>query len=113
MEINLGVVETSEGALQEQADIYAESWEAAQDRVRASMEAIYTDLINDEFFIDLSDGFSVLLDSLDAFIDGFGGVKMIIASVASVLMAAFAHKVPGAIENLKTNFSILFKGASA
>ena len=112
MEINLKIAGDSEGTLQEQADIYAESWEAAQNRVRASMESIYSDLINDEFFIDLSNGFASLIDSLDAFIDGFGGVKMIIASVASILMATFAHKVPGAIENLKANFSVLFKGAS-
>lgn len=111
MEQNLGFVEMSEGSLQEQQDIYEESWKAASDRVRASMESIYSDLLDDEFFIDLTNGFSSLIDSLDAFIDGFGGVKMIVTSVASILMATFAHKVPAALENLKANFNVVFKGA--
>jgi hypothetical protein len=77
------------------------------------MESIYSDLIDDEFFIDLTNGFSSLIDSLDAFIEGFGGVKMIVMSVASILMSTFAHKIPGALENLKANFNVVFKGASA
>ena len=113
MEQNLEFVGMSEGTLQEQADIYAESWEAASNRVRASMESIYSDLIDDSFFIDLTNGFAKLLNSLDAFIDGFGGVKMIVISVASILMSTFAHKIPGALENLKANFNVVFKGASA
>jgi TP901 family phage tail tape measure protein len=38
---NLSMAQNSEGALQEQADIYAESWEAARDRVTAAAETIY------------------------------------------------------------------------
>jgi len=38
---NRGIAEDSEGTLQEQADIYAESWEAASKRVKASAETIY------------------------------------------------------------------------
>ena len=43
----------SSGTLQEQADIYAQSWEAAQKRVKASLQSIYSDLIDDKFFIKL------------------------------------------------------------
>jgi hypothetical protein len=41
MMANLQTIEGSEGVLTAQADIYAESWEAARDRVRASAENIY------------------------------------------------------------------------
>jgi hypothetical protein len=41
MTANLNTAYGSTGALQEQADIYAESWEASRDRVRASLEGIY------------------------------------------------------------------------
>lgn len=50
---NVGVARNSEGTLNEQQEIYAEGWEAAQKRVKAAMETIYQDLINDEFFIDM------------------------------------------------------------
>jgi len=39
---NMAIAGDSEGALQDMADIYAESWEAASARAAASMEAIYS-----------------------------------------------------------------------
>ena len=50
---NIEVARGSEDALQEQADIYAESWEAASKRFKASLQSIYDDLLNDQFFIKL------------------------------------------------------------
>jgi hypothetical protein len=79
--------------LQEQADIYAESWEAAQDRVTASLEQIYQDLIDDSFFIDMANMFSGLLDSLNGFIDGLGGVKSILVAVGSFVLSGIADKI--------------------
>ena len=38
---NVKVAEEAEGTLNKQAETYAEGWEAASDRVRASMESIY------------------------------------------------------------------------
>jgi hypothetical protein len=42
---NLNIVMESEGALNEQADIYAESWRAAAHRVKAAAEGIYDSLL--------------------------------------------------------------------
>ena len=53
---NLEITQNSEGSLQKQADIYAESWEAARKRVQAAWQAIYQDLIDDKFFIALNNG---------------------------------------------------------
>jgi len=39
--------QNADGALQEQQEIYAESWEAASKRVKAAMEDIYGSLLND------------------------------------------------------------------
>ena len=111
-EQNVEYAKGSEGTLQEQADIYAESWEAAQDRVKASMQQIYSDLINDSFFIDMSDTFSGLLDSVDAFIDGVGGVKGILIGVSSLFLNSIAHKIEPALANLKHNFTVVFSTAS-
>ncbi len=109
---NVNLARGSEGALQEQADIYAESWEAASKRVKASAESIYGDLLNDKFFITMNNGLSGLLDSIDAFIDGFGGIGPLIAGIGSILLGMFAHKLPTAINNVKASFNILFKGAA-
>ena len=103
---NLGVAKDSSGTLQEQADIYAESWEAAQDRVRAAAENIYQSLLDDDFFIDLLNGLEKVLGAVGGLIDGFGGMKGVIMTISSVFMTSFAQKMPTVIENLKQNFMV-------
>ena len=111
MKENLETVKNSEGVLQDQADTYAESWAASSKRVKASLESIYTQLLDDDFFIDVNNGFSSLLDSVGAFIDGIGGVKTIIMYVSSLLLNSFANKIPGALSNLGHTFKVVFQTA--
>ena len=111
MEINLEVAKNSEGALQEQADIYAESWEAAQDRVRAAAEGIYQNIIDDEFFITLLNGFEKVIETIDGVIQGLGGMRGVITLVGSLFLTQFAQKMPEALSNLRQNFMV-FTGQS-
>jgi TP901 family phage tail tape measure protein len=90
MESNLGVANSAEGTLQEQADIYAESWEGARDRVKAAAEAIYSDLLNDDFFIDLTNGLEKVLTLFDHFLDAIGGAKGLIFGLSSILLNTFS-----------------------
>ena len=78
---NVDAAKNSEGTLSEQQDIYAEGWEAASKRVKAAAQDIYDSILNDEFFIDLLNGFEKVLDGLGGLIDGFGGLKGIAASI--------------------------------
>lgn len=110
MVANLNTVADSEGALQKQADIYAESWEAAEKKVQAAAEGIYQSLLDDDFFISLTNGFANVLNGIDAFIDGAGGIKTVLVSIASVLMTTFANKIPEAFDTLKYNLTFLTKG---
>lgn len=102
----------SEGTLQQQAEIYEESWAAARDRVRASLEDIYDSLINDNAIIKITDDISGATDALGAFIDGIGGMKGIVLSASSFFMASFANKITGALDNLKYNFTVFTQGAA-
>lgn len=104
MEENLATAANSSGDLQEQADIYAESWEAAQKRVKTALQAIYSDLVDDNFFIGLSDNFAKLLEVIDKVIKSMGGVKGVLASVGGIFLSLYASKMPAAIDNLKANF---------
>lgn len=109
---NLKTSMSSTGALQEQADTYAESWEAARDRVTASAEAIYDALLNDKFFINLNNMFSDLLDSINGFIDEIGGLKTIMVGTFGLLASYLGNKIQPMINNLRANFQVLFTGAS-
>lgn len=102
-EMNLVVAENSEGTLEEQQKIWAESWDAASKRVKASAEDLFNSLIDDKFFIDLSNIFADLLDGLDEFIDSIGGLKTLLPLVAGWMMKAFGPSMLNAITNLKTN----------
>lgn len=113
MQENLATANDASGTLNKQQEIYEESWKAASKRVKASMEAIYSQLLDDEFFIDITNGFASLIDSISAFIDSLGGVKTIIIGLGSIFLSSFADKIGPALKNIKDNFSVLFGSASA
>ena len=108
---NVGVAEQSTGTLDKQAEIYAESWEAAQKRVRAAAEGVYQDLIDDKFFISLNNGLADTISGLDAFIEKAGGLKTIIMALSGVILANFSNKIPEAIDKVRYNFDVLTKGS--
>lgn len=106
MESNLATSMGAEGTLDQQAQIYAESWEAAQDRVTAAAENIYAKLLDDDFFIGLLNGFEKVLDTLGGFIDGLGGLGGVVSLVTTIFMTSFAQKMPQVLENLRQNFMV-------
>lgn len=108
MKLNVEIAADSEGTLDEQASIYAESWEAASDRVRAAAETIYEKILDDDFFIDLLNGFEKLLGLLDKFIDSAGGLQGILFGVSSILLKTFSGKAAEGLENMVYNFKEFF-----
>ena len=96
---NLSTAYGSSGALEEQQQIYSESWEAARDRVTAALEDIYDSLLDDEFFIGLTDVFADLLEYIGNFIDSLGGMKGIISLLGVLITNIFGKEI-------KTAFSI-------
>ena len=99
MKENLMVAKGSEGELQKQADIYAESWKAAKDRVKASMQGIYDDLISDKFFIGLNNTLATALSGLDKFIDAIGGIPGVLGLVGIALTTVFKDQFGRVIED--------------
>ena len=99
METNLATAKGSSGTLQEQANIYAESWDAAKDRVRASAEAIYSSLINDKFFISLNNGFAGFLDQISNLIDGLGGLKGVLLTLTPIVTKLFRDQITSGLRN--------------
>ena len=96
---NLNTAYNAEGTLQEQADIYAESWEAAQKRVTASMEKVYSALIPEDFLIGFTSGTADVVDGIADIIDGMGGIKTILLLVSSIMLKQFG---PSLAEGIST-----------
>ena len=109
MTANLNTAYNATGTLQEQADIYAESWEAAKDRVTAAAEEIYNQLLNDEFFIDLNNGFAGFLNIISDTIDTLGGLPGVLTVASSLMIKMFGKDMAKAIDDWGYNIKLRSK----
>ena len=106
---NLAIAKGSEGTLEEQAEIYAESWEAARKRVLASAQGIYEEILNDDFFIDINNGFADMLDTIDHVIDKMGGVKGILLTLGTVFLSVYKNQIGESLKNAQYSIMNLTK----
>ena len=103
MQENLETVANASGTLDEQAQIYAESWEAARKRVQAAAEGIYQDLLKDDFFIWLTNGFGSVLEFIDKIIDSLGGLSGVLPGIAILVNKIFGDKIIAGAQTLAHN----------
>ena len=103
MQENLETVAKASGTLDEQAQIYAESWEAARKRVQAAAEGIYQDLLKDDFFIWLTNGFGSVLEFIDKIIDSLGGLSGVLPGIAILVNKIFGDKIIAGAQTLAHN----------
>ncbi len=104
---NITIAANSEGTLQEQADIYVQSWEGAKKRLQASLQGIYHDIIDDKTFISMTDNISKVVDGVNGLIKGLGGVRGILLTVANIFAIHYAKEMPRFLERIKENLFII------
>lgn len=97
---NLARAQSADGSLQEQANIYAEGWEAASKRVKASLETIYNNLLDDNFFINLTDGAADLLDVLNGIIKSLGGAKGLLLGISTIVLTKMRPEITKGIQDI-------------
>ena len=107
MKENLQTIKESGGALEEQANIYAEGWEAARKRVKASLEDIYDSLIDREGMTTLNNALADTLDILGDLIDGFGGLKGILLTISGFVATKMAKEMPAALTSIGNTLNII------
>lgn len=94
---NLATAENAEGSLQQQADIYAESWDAARKKVQASMEGLYDSILDDKFFITTTNAVAGLISMIQKFTDSLGGMKGVVAGLTALFTTVFKNKIANSI----------------
>lgn len=104
---NLMVAQGSEGALQEQADTYAESWEAAGKRAQAAAQGVYDSLLDDDVFIALADATTEFLSGLEQVIDTMGGLGGVAAIVANLMLKIYGDKAVNGLQSMAKNIRII------
>ena len=110
MKENLETAKGATGELQKQADIFAESWEAARKNVKASAEGIYDSLIKDEFWIDLTNGFAGFLKIIESAINSVGGLKGVLLGLAIILQKQFGERFRNGLRETAYQLSYLVGG---
>lgn len=100
----------AEGTLQEQADTYAKSWEAAQKRVKAAAQGIYDSLINDDFFIGMNDGIAGVLGMIEKLIDSMGGFSGVLSGLGMLAFKVFDKQIN---ESLQKSIQSMYSMSAA
>ena len=106
MMANLQTSYGSSGTLQEQSDIYAESWEAARDRVTAAAEAIYSSLLDEDFFIGFLNTLEGVLVTVDKVIDSVGGLSGVLSTLGVIATKVFSEQIAAGLRNMAYNLQM-------
>lgn len=106
MQNNLNTAFNSEGELNKQAEIYAESWEAASERTRASLEKLYSDLVPEEFLIDFTNTMGGFVDAVDGVVEGIGGLGPILIMTLSMVASKLMPQILQGGQNIVSNMAI-------
>lgn len=104
---NLARAQSADGSLQEQADIYAESWEAAGKRLRASLESVFTDIISDDFFIDLTNALTKIVNTIDWLINNLGGLKGLLATISTLVFKLMGNQIANKLRDVGDSLSMI------
>ena len=99
----------SAGTLQKQQEIYAESWEGASKRVKAAMEGIYQAVLDDSFFITLTNGFADILNVVGQLAEGLGGLKTILPLIGALMLKTFSSQISNSIGNISEKIALSTK----
>lgn len=100
---NVVTSQLAEGTLQQQADIYAKSWEAAQQRVKTASQGIYDTLISSDFFKGFNNAFAGILNQVNDLGKHLGTGGSLAGLMA--LTGYFAgDKIAGRLDNAAVNF---------
>lgn len=95
---NLDIAQNSAGSLQEQSEIFEESWRAAANRVKANLEDIYNSILDGDVFKDLLDGLATFLNLMDTVIDTSGGLPGILAMIGAIGTKVFKDQLANGIK---------------
>ena len=97
----------SRGTLEEQQKIYAESWEAASKRSKAALEDLYSSLINDKFFIQLTNTFTGITKEISNIIKSIGGLSGVLTGLGAILTNVFSQQLTDRLSMMGYNIKMM------
>lgn len=102
---NLATAYSAEGTLEKQQKIYEESWEAARNRLQASVETLYDELLKDDFFIWLTNALSDVVGLIDKIISSMGGLAGLLPGLILLMNKLWGDKIIKGISSAAYNMA--------
>ena len=99
-------VATAQGTLSDQNEIFKESWEGALKDAKLEWEELVMSLVNDDFIIDVIQGFSKVLDIIGDISENLGGFKSILLMIVTIFTAKLQPQLANAFLSMGQNFMI-------
>lgn len=97
---NLATAMNSEGTLEQMNSMYEEGLKAAQDRARASMETLYSSLIDEKVLIKFSNATATIADNIANVVNALGGLGGVAKTVGGLLLSVFSKKIGSQIKEI-------------
>ena len=110
---NVDYARNSEGTLNQQQRIFEESWQGASKRLKASWEGLYSEIIDDDFFIKMTDSVAELVDGVTDLVDALGGLKGILLQIAPIAMNLGQKTITGMISDVGYTAKMAVTGQGA
>ena len=97
---NLATAMNSEGTLEQMNSMYEEGLKAAQDRARASMETLYSALLDDKILKQFANATATIADNIANVVEALGGLGGVATTVGGLLLQVFSKKVGSQIKEI-------------
>ena len=109
---NLNFAKNSDGALEKMANIYSEGIKAAQDRAKASMEALYSSLVDDKMLTNFAKATAKIAENITNVVNALGGLGGVATTVGGILLRAFSSKIGASIKAIGQSIVQVLPGNS-
>ena len=103
----LEMMQTSQGALDEQQAIYMDSLAAKTQTLQTAFEGLITHLIDPEDFKPLLDGLTDGINLVTQMVDAFGGLEPILEVIGSTMLRIFSKQLGQSVSNITSIFWLL------
>ena len=104
---NEDLAKQSTGTLEQQAEIWSKSWEAASKRVAETKAQLYDQILNDDSLIKLEDIFNGILKGIGRVIESAGGIMPVIGMIVGISSKVLFPIITNGLLRLSNHISIL------
>ena len=106
VEDNIELAKNATGELSKQQDIWAESYEAAAQRVKQAQNELYESFIDDESIITMNNLIADLISSVGNLIDAFGGIGPVLLTVGMLFSKTIIPLIGNGIKAVGNAISV-------